>query len=187
MRNPVAVLALVAVLSPSALAAEVAGVKVPESITVDGKVLKLNGAGVRKKFIVKVYVGALYLSAASSDPAAIVAADAPKSVHMVFLRDVDKEKIMGAFRDGFEANGGEAVAKALAPRLDKVGAVVPAEIKEGQELVVTYLPGKGTAVSMASGGEVTVEGKDFADAMFRNWLGESPADGGLKDRMLGKD
>ncbi len=187
MRNVVAAFALAALLSPSALAVEVAGVKVPDSVAVDGKVLRLNGAGVRKKFIVKVYVGALYLAAASSDPAAIVAADAPKSVHMIFLRDVDKEKIMGAFRDGFEANGGEAVAKALAPRLDKVGAVVPAEIKEGQEMVVTYLPGKGTSVSVSGGGEVTVEGKDFADAMFRNWLGEEPADGGLKDRMLGKD
>lgn len=187
MRNQVTALALVALLSAPALAAEVAGVKVPDSITVDGKALRLNGAGVRKKFIVKVYVGALYLESASADPAAIVAADAAKSVHMVFLRDVDKEKIMGAFRDGFEANGGEAAAKALAPRLDKVGAVVPAEIKEGQELVVTYLPGKGTTVSVSGGGQATVEGKDFADAMFRNWLGEEPADRGLKERMLGKE
>jgi len=187
MRNHVAALALLTLLAGPALGAEVSGVKVPDSVTVDGKVLRLNGAGVRKKFIVKVYVGALYVEVTSSDPAAIIAADAPKSVHMIFLRDVDKEKIMGAFRDGFENNGGEAVAKALTPRLDKVGAVVPAEIKEGQELVVTYRPGKGTTVSASGGGEVTVEGKDFADAMFRNWLGEEPADGGLKERMLGKE
>lgn len=72
------------------------------------------------------------------------------------------------------------------PPVDKVGAIVPAEIKEGQSLAVTYRPGKGTTVSSGLG-EVTVEGKDFADAMFRNWLGESPADGGLKERMLGKE
>jgi hypothetical protein len=190
VRHHLVALALLApLLATPALGFEVAGVKVPDSVTAGGKTLKLNGAGIRKKSFlkVKVYVGALYLETASSDPAAIVAADAAKSVHMVFLRDVDKEKIMGAFRDGFEANGGEAVARALAPRLDKVGAVVPAEIKEGQELVVTYLPGKGTTVSVSGGSEVTVEGKDFADAMFKNWLGEEPADGGLKERMLGKE
>jgi hypothetical protein len=33
---------------------------------------------------------------------------------------------------------------------------------------------------------VTVEGKDFADAMFRNWLGPSPADPSLKKAFLGK-
>ncbi len=186
MRHLVTALALLAMAAP-APGAEVAGVKVPDSVTAGGKTLKLNGAGIRKKSFlkVKVYVGALYLEAASSDPAAIVAADAPKSVHMVFLRDVDKEKIMGAFRDGFEANGGEAVAKALSQRLDKIAAVVPAEVKEGQAMVVTYLPGKGTTVSVG-GAEATVEGKDFADAMFRNWLGAEPADGDLKEKMLGK-
>ena len=29
-----------------------------------------------------------------------------------------------------------------------------------------------------------IEGKDFGDAMFRNWLGAKPADGGLKTEML---
>ncbi len=48
----IALLALsVSSLSP---AVEVAGVKVPDTVTVDGKTLKLNGAGVRKKLLFKV-------------------------------------------------------------------------------------------------------------------------------------
>ena len=43
-------------------------------------------------------------------------------------------------------------------------------------MVVTYVPGHGTTVVAAGGTPVTVEGKDFADAMFRNWLGPEPAD-----------
>ncbi len=188
MRRRLAAISLCFALAVPASALEVAGVKVAEAVNVEGKELKRNGAGIRKKSIfgVKVYVGALYLESASSDPGAIVAADAAKSVHMRFLRDVGKEKIMDAFRDGFEANGGEAVAKALAPRLDKVAAIMPPEVKEGQDLVVTYVPGKGTTVVAPDGREATVEGKDFADAMFRNWLGPEPADGDLKEKMLGK-
>jgi hypothetical protein len=53
-------------------------------------------------------------------------------------------------------------------------------------MFVTYVPGAGTTVAAAGGSSVTVEGKDFADAMFRNWLGPSPADPSLKKAFLGK-
>jgi hypothetical protein len=32
-----------------------------------------------------------------------------------------------------------------------------------------------------------VEGKDFADALFSVWLGQSPVDESLKNGMLGKE
>ncbi len=185
-----AVLALCAALTlastGTALARDVAGVKVPEAIAVEGTELKLNGAGLRRAtmFKVKVYVGALYLAAASRDPEGIVRADEPKSVHMRFLRGVGKDKIMDAFREGFEKNSGTD-AKALQPGLDRVAATLPPELKEGTELEVTYVPGKGTTVASPSG-EVTIPGKPFADAMFRNWLGPHPADDDLKKAMLGQ-
>jgi hypothetical protein len=45
------------------VAAEVAGVSLPDEVVLEstGEKLVLNGVGVRKKFVVKVYVGALYL------------------------------------------------------------------------------------------------------------------------------
>jgi hypothetical protein len=168
------------------LARDVAGVKVPDAIAVDGTELKLNGAGLRRAtmFKVKVYVGALYLAAASRDPEDIVRADEPKSVRMRFLRGVGKGKIMDAFREAFEKNSGTDV-KTLQPGLDRVAATLPPELKEGSELEVTYVPGKGTTVASPSG-EVTIPGKAFADAMFRNWLGPHPADDDLKKAMLGR-
>jgi Chalcone isomerase-like len=174
------------VLAGPAAAREVAGVKVPEAVSVEATELRLNGAGLRRAtmFHVKVYVGALYLAAPSRDADAVVRADEPKAVHMRFLREVGRGKIMDAFREGFEKNS-PADAKALQPGLDRVAAVLPAELKEGTELVVTYVPGKGTTVASASG-EVTIAGKPFADAMFRNWLGPHPADDDLKKAMLGQ-
>ncbi len=169
-----------------ALAREVAGVKVPDAVSVDGAELRLNGVGLRRAtmFNVKVYVGALYVAQPSGDAEAIVRADEPKSVLMHFLRDVAKDKVMEAFREGFEKNSASEAA-ALVPHLDRVAAVVPAEMKPGMQLTVTYLPGKGTLVT-APEGRVTIPGKPFADAMFRNWLGRKPADDGLKEGMLGK-
>ena len=173
-----------ALLAGSASAREVAGVEVAESMPLGGTELSLNGAGLRRAtiFNVKVYVGALYLAVSARDPEAIVGSDEPKGVRMRFVRDVSKGKIMDAFREGFEKNVGTAAA-ALGPGLDRVAAAIPAEMKRGMELTVTYVPGKGTTVA-GPAGEVTVAGKPFADAMFRCWLGEHPADEDLKRAML---
>ncbi|BDG01984.1 chalcone isomerase family protein [Anaeromyxobacter oryzae] len=182
MRTTAAVLAVVLSAGP-ALARDVSGVKLPDSVTVAGQELRLNGAGVRKKLWIQVYVGALYVTTASSDGEAIVGADAPKRVRMVFLRDVDRKSILGAFHDGFEANS-RAQLPELERGLERIGPAI-GDVKRGGEIVVTYVPGEGTTVT-GPAGTATVEGKVFADALFRNWLGPKPADGDLKKRMLGR-
>lgn len=182
MRHLVAILALS--LALPTLALEVAGVQVPDTATVGGKTLALNGAGLRSKFFVKVYVGALYLEQRSADPAAIVAADAAWKVSMTFKREVEKEKILGAFKEGFENNSRADLAKVV-PGLARIDAIMK-DLKTGDVLEIAYLPGAGSTVTAPGGASVTIEGKTFADALLRNWLGDKPADGDLKKGMLGK-
>ena len=69
--------AALAALVPSrpAAAKELAGVNMPDTLSVGDKTLKLNGVGLRKKAIFKVYVGGLYLETPSKDAAAILASD----------------------------------------------------------------------------------------------------------------
>ena len=183
MRMAAAALALA--LAAPASARDVAGVDFPETASAGGQDLKLAGAGVRTRFFVKVYAGGLYLAQPSQDPDAVLAADAPKRVRMVFLREVDKAKILETYREGFEHNSAGPGLPALLQQLDRIAPAL-ADMKKGGEMSVTYVPGQGTTVAAAGGGSVTVEGKEFADAMFRNWLGPKPADGGLKKAFLGK-
>ena len=178
--------ALALCVATPALAAKVAGVEFPDSVDVGGKTLKLNGAGLRKKFIVKVYAGGLYVVEPSRDAAAIVAADAPKRVRMVFLRSVARSQVLDAYRDGFEKNSPGPGLTGLVAKLDRIAPAIPAELKEGAEMLVTYVPGEGTTVVATGGGSATVEGKEFADALFKNWLGAHPADEDLKAGMLGR-
>jgi hypothetical protein len=179
MRIVVAVL-LLAALPVSAL--EVEGVPVADTVQAGGQTLVLNGAGVRKKTFLgfKVYVGALYLTQRSTDAAAVVAADAPKVLRITMMRDVDKESMQKAFREGIEANS-PGQGAALAARLKQVEDSFPPEFKEKQVLIVSYVPGQGTTVGIEGTKTITVEGKDFADALFRIWLGPKPSDGGLED------
>ncbi len=184
MPRLLAALAALAVAAP-ALARQVGGVEFPDAIQVAGQELKLNGAGIRKKFVVKVYAGGLYLAEPSRDAGAILAADAPKRVRMVFLRDVDKGKIMETYREGFHANSAGPALQGLLAKLDRIAPAI-VDMRRGGEMFVTYVPGQGTTVAAAGGSPVTIEGKDFADAMFRNWLGPSPADADLKQALVGR-
>jgi hypothetical protein len=187
MKKLVAALALLALAIPAHAARKVGGVEFQDTIDVDGTKLALNGAGLRKRFVVKVYAGGLYLAEPSKDANAVVASDTPKRVRMVFLRGVSRDQVMGAYREGFEKNSGGANLAALLQKLEQVGPAIPGELREGSEMFVTYVPGKGTTIAAAGGGKpVTVEGKDFADAIFRNWLGPQPADENLKSAMLGR-
>jgi hypothetical protein len=164
------------------LAGEVAGVKMPDTVTVEGKALKLNGMGLRKKVVFKVYVAALYLEAPSKDPAAVLSSDQIKSMRLWILRSLKGSQITEAIVEGFEKNS-KAQMGVLKARLDKFNAMFP-DVKEGDEIDMTYVPGKGTVV-MAKGTEKgVIEGKDFADALFSVWLGANPVQEDLKKALL---
>ena len=171
------------VLAGPAEAKELAGVNLPDTATVAGKTLKLNGMGLRKKAIFKVYVGGLYLEAPSKDAAAILAADAPRELAMQFLREVDKAKLAETYREGFAANAPDKAAAQKA-NVDKFLAWV-ADVKDGTKWAITYVPGKGTTLALDGKEAGTIEGKDFADLVFSLWLGPKPPSEDLKKGLLG--
>jgi hypothetical protein len=179
------VLSLTLALPAFAKDKEVGGVKFPETLSVEGKELKLNGAGVRTKAIFKVYAAGLYVETPSKDAAQILSADQIRRVRLLMLRDLEKAKITDAITEGVQKNNKAQVA-ALKQRLDTFNAAIP-DLKKGDELTITYVPGKGTRVQSKSGQEISVEGKDFADALFGVWLGKDPADDDLKEGLLGKE
>jgi hypothetical protein len=175
---------LVATAAP---AREVAGVLVPDTVTLEpGAVrLVLNGAGVRSKFFVKVYAGALYLPAPQTDAAQILRHSGAAAVHMHFLHsEVSREKLVDAWNDGFHANLTDAERAALAGRIEQFNALFRT-VRKGDVIRLDYLPATGLRVYIADELRGTIEGADFFQAVLRIWLGDKPADSGLKRGMLG--
>ena len=172
-------------LAAPALAKEKAGVNLPDTISAEGKSLKLNGIGLRKKAIFKVYVAGLYVENTSKDANTVIKSDQVKQVKMVMLRDLEKAKIVDAVKDGFEKNN-KAQMPALQERLNNFTASIP-DVKKGDTLTLTYVPGKGTSVTSKTGQALSVQGKDFADALFSVWLGKEPVSEDLREEMLGQD
>ena len=180
----VAVLVTVAAstFDTAVLAGELEGATLADTLKAGEKTLKLNGLGLRKKAMFKVYVGGLYLESPSKDAGAILASDQAKAIRLHFLRDLTKGQLVEAFQEGFDANAKDKVAQKAA--FDKMLAFVP-DVKAGSTLTFTYLPGKGTTLQVADRDRGVFEGKGFADAVFSIWLGSKPASEDLKKGMLG--
>jgi len=148
--------------------------------------LVLNGLGVREAtvFNVDVYVAGLYLPQRSSDPATILRPDEAKVLQMVFVHDVTRDQMNKAFREGFEKNAGTSPL-GLSPRIDQLIGYM-ADLKKGDTLVFTALPGAGVEVRANGQLKGTIAGDDFAQAFFRIWLGPHPPNAGLKEGLLGR-
>lgn len=170
-------------------AREIAGVNIPEQVELSagGDKLLLNGAGIRSKFFVKVYVGALYLPAKETAADKIIAAATARRVSMHVLYDeVSKEKLTGGWTDGFENNHSREEFEKLKPRLEQFNQLFTA-VRRGDVVFIDYLPAQGIRVTINGEIKGSVAGEDFARAVFKVWLGEQPADDALKQGMLGHE
>jgi Chalcone isomerase-like len=170
---------------PLAPEREIAGVRVPEKVQVGEKDLALNGAGLRTKtvFKVKVYVAGLYLEKPTRDAAQVIASETIKRVELTFLRELDRKQIAEAIEDGFERNSKKDLP-ALKERLDELCRIIP-DVNKRDAMQITYVPGKGTTIAVRGEERGTIEGKDFADALFLVWLGRDPVDRDLRTALLG--
>jgi len=157
---------------------------VPATVELDGQKLVLNGTGMREATIFKVdvYKGALYLPTKQRDGAAILAKDQAWQLDLHFVRDVEKEKLTEAWKEGFKKNAPKP-GKAKAG-LAKLNGWMQ-DMKSGQLMRLRYVPGKGTAVSLAGKKKGSIAGADFGQAMLSVWLGKSPPNAGLKKGLLG--
>lgn len=180
----VAVLVLATVGPATAL--EIGGAILPDTLTAGQQELVLNGAGLRKKFFVKVYAGGLYLTEKSGDADAIIAADAPMAIRMHFIYDgVSPEKLIDAWNEGFTAATGGDTAPIQAG-IDKFNGFFTEEAKAGDTYDIIYSPEQGVRMYRGDRLKGVIPGLEFKQALFGIWLGEEPADDGLKDGMVGR-
>ena len=168
-------------------AAELAGVFIEDKIqSIDGQTLVLNGVGLREKLWVDVYVGSLYLTNKSSDVAEILSRPGPWKVQLDFVyKEVDREKLIKAWREGFEKNQSSDTLAQLQERIEQFYGYFDSGVVAREQYSFDYVPGAGVRVSRNDKLLGTIEGEDFKNALLEIWLGNHPADKKLKKGMLG--
>ncbi len=181
-RSIVAVLITLLALPVALTAGELAGVSMPDQVTVGGKTLQLNGMGLRKKLWVKVYVAGLYLEKKTGNAEEAIAQPGPKKIVMHFLTNkATKKKMDGAWDEGFEANAPEVPKQAVERFKGFFG-----DMKVGDVVELTIVPGEGTHVALNGSEKGVVEGDDFARGILKVFIGPHPPTEDLKNGLLGK-
>ncbi len=169
---------------------DLAGVRYTPTMQVGGKDLVLNGAGIRYKFVVKVYTAGLYIGSKTSAPDAVLAQPGPKRMHVVMLRDIDANELGRLFTRGMQDNAPREEFSKSIPGTLRMSDIFSAKKKlvAGDNFSVDWVPGVGTTVLVNGTAQgAPVKEPEFFTALMRIWLGSSPADTGLKDALLGLD
>lgn len=164
---------------------EISGVIPAKTITVANQQLTFNGAGLREKYFLDLYVGSLYVSTKSNDANKVMKANESMAIIIDIVSGlVSSEKMITAINEGFEksTNGNTALFK---DRIESFKAAFKEEITEGDHFVIAYIKGSGTEIHKNGKKIKTIEGLDFKQALFGIWLCNNPADESLKEGMLG--
>lgn len=164
---------------------EIGGITLPTNLKFKETNLVLNGAGIRKKYWMDMYVGGLYLEKKSNDANSVIEDDKNMAIRIHIVSSlITTKKMMDAVDEGLKksTNGKQSEFK---EEIDKFKAVFQPEIKEGDIYDIVYIPSVGTVILKNSKLSVTIKGIKFKKALFGIWFCSDPADEDLKKAMLG--
>jgi long-chain acyl-CoA synthetase len=183
MKTIVSILTLAMVTSAAAM--DVEGVKLDDKATVAGQELVLNGAGVRKRAIFKVYVGSLYLPAQAQTTADVLA-KIPRRIQLNLLRNLSSDQLIDALMDGLKQNLSPTELQAIAVQTGELAAIMKSfgQAKEGSVVTIDFVDGS-TKIGLDGAVRGTIDSASFNDALTRIWIGEHPAQSDLKKALLG--
>jgi hypothetical protein len=178
----------VGLASTAALAAGVATVEgktYQPTLSMEGKELKLIGAGLREKWFVDVYVMAAYSESGSCSGAEIISKDEPKYLRLDLLRDVSAEKMSSTIGGSFEEHTPANASEKLKAQRKTFEGYFKDECTEGTVLEFLYLPGTGTL--MKQNGKLlgpALDGFDFARVLWDIYFGKETCCEDLKVDIL---
>lgn len=162
----------------------ISGITFSDSYTAGKDKLVLNGGGTREKYWMDMYVAGLYLPEKTRDAKAIISANSSMAIRMCIVSSlITSDKMTTAVEEGFKKSTG-GKTDAIKDKIEAFKKAFSDPIKVNDVFDVVYTPEK-TAIWKNGSLKSEIDGLDFKMAVFGIWLGEQPADKGLKDGMLG--
>ena len=178
---------IIVILSASALTAapQIAGVSLEDKVIYDNYDYKLKGAGIRKKLVLKLYVGSLYTNREAEDTDKILKGPVASVIRLDIISGIITSKLMKeTVQEGFE-KAMEGDTSSLQNEIDNFIAVFSEEINKGDQFTFVSLPGVGVTAYKGTEKLTVVLDDKFREVLFSIWLGNDPADKKLKKKMMG--
>ena len=168
-----------------ATARTLAGVTMPDTITVQGTLLQLNGMGVRTFTVLRIegYVAGLYVARPAHQAQAIMDSPGIKLLRIQFVRSASVGRIQDELRHGRTAICAQgcppANDAAFAQLLDTVRPV-----KAGDATTYVFGP-QGMQVLFNEKTLTTIQNVDFSERLLGGMIGSHPPSEALRDGLLG--
>lgn len=165
-------------------------VRIDDSASVAGRQLMLNGAGVARRLVFRVYAIGLYLIDRKDTAAEVLATDGPRRITIAVLRGISGTEFQRAVADHVHRlalQHDRDVVQAQMVGLVKAISRQPDGLREGDTLTLDWVPGTGTVVQLNGKALVApMPGQAFYNALLSIWLGDDPAEPSLKPKLLGR-
>jgi len=143
--------------------------------------LVLNGVGLYRRYLWKVYVGALYLQEGIGPDE--VHKDVSKRIELHYLRDIPAQTIAKHTSQGITANQSPEELARIGKDMERLAGLF-VDVKAGDQYAVTYVDGKGLYLERNGQNTAFFENPEFARALFSVWLGDVPLDESFKRSVL---
>lgn len=187
MRNWILSLALmmgVLALPAFASAAECEGITYPDTATVDGQTLVLNGMGLRTATVlnVKVYMAGAYVAKKSTSSKELLDLSTPKKIVLTFMRNVSKKKVVGAYQENLD-RAPDGVREKITQDYENIMAKLQS-VEKGQTHVFTYIPGTGLKIETIGKHRVTITNPDMITYFLGLYLGPDPNYQQMRDGIV---
>ncbi|MBM3916942.1 MAG: chalcone isomerase [Sphingomonadales bacterium] len=178
-------LLFVATLTTVAQTKKFHGVSFNTELKLDGENLVINGAGLREKYFMDLYVAGLYVPKKTADSKKIIYDDTEMAIHLkIISNSVTRERFIESVNEGFAISKHGSASK---EEIKKFVGFFSEPIQNGDKIYLDYIPGKGVRVTKNGEVKGTIPGLEFKKALFGIWFGTPPVQESLKNEMLGKD
>lgn len=162
-------------------AVEIDNTSFPSQRVIEGVSLSIQGVDLlRFKGIWKLYTGALYLD----DQTALDFNQRARRLEVVYKRELEGQQLVDAGNKNLEQSFSQESLASVQDRLDQMNEMWMRTLKKGDRAAITYIPGKGTSLTI--NGEVLgwVPGEDFAAVYFAIWFGDNAVSSSFKQALL---
>jgi hypothetical protein len=173
-----------AVIQPLAAGAvEIADIKFEKQFRASETGLEIRGVGLLRYLgVFKAYAGAFYLEEGAPINQAL--ADRAKRIEVEYLRSFKGEDFGPATVKMMEKNVDKTTIEKLRQQIDYHNSLYE-DVDPGDRYALTYIPGRGTELSLNGEPKGIIEGADFANALFSIWIGQQPIDESFKRQIMG--
>ena len=162
------------------------GIVVEEKVIVNNEELLLNGWGIRNKFFIDIYVGALYIPVPTNDAVSIINSPTPKSMYLHIIPNwISPSFLKSALKSELKNSSTKEEMDHLEKEIDIFLSTFDEKIKKEDKFIFNIIPDIGVEVYKNDKFIKSIEGEEFSKRLLELWIGDKPVDKKLKMKVLG--